>query len=217
VIITKKNSAGREGERKKAEVDGGRRGRPRTLGVHTYIHYIILYICTVAMYTGGERMQLRVASRRALHPPARPIRRLVTSQSKNASGEIHTYTHALAHRFTNTHAHTHTLSETHTHTYTYTHRLTHTDLQTHTRARAHMHIHAHDGSLARGAVIYYATVRRARVPSSPSPSSPSCGRVEKPRAPSRQLLIRARERECNALVDDDDDDDDDCIKLHSAS
>jgi hypothetical protein len=38
-----------------------------------------------------------------------------------------------------------------------------------------------------------------------------------PRAPSRQLLIRARERECNALVDDDDADDaDDCIQLHSA-
>jgi len=57
-----------------------------------------------------------------------------------------------------------------------------------------MHIHAHAGSLARGAVIYYATVRRARVPSSPSPSSPSCGRVEsRVRRPANYWYARARE------------------------
>lgn len=94
------------------------------------------------MYTGGERMQLRVASRRE-HPPARSVRRLVTSLPKNASGEIHT--HTLAYRFTNTHTHTYIRFQTHTHTLT--RRLTdkHTDLQTHTRdrARAHTCIYMH--------------------------------------------------------------------------
>jgi len=115
-------------------------------------------------------------------PPARPVGPQTRDVTAEERVRRNTHTHARANRFTNTHTHTHTHTFTLSNTHTHTHRLTdeHTDLQTHTRARAraHMHIHAHAGSLARGVVIYYATVRRARVPSSPSPSSPSCGRVE---------------------------------------
>lgn len=175
--------------------------------IHTLHNIIYMYGCNV--YWWGTNATTCCITTCPPARPAFPQTRDVTVE-EHVRRNTHTYTHARTqiYKHTRSHTFTHIRFQKHTHTPTYK--------RTHAGARAHMHIHAHDGSLARGAVIYYATVRRARVPSSPSPSSPSCGRVEKPRAPSRQLLIRARERECNALVDDDDDDDD-CIKLHSAS
>lgn len=143
--------------------------------------------------------------------PARPVGPQTRDVTVEERVRRNTHTHVQIYK----HTHTYTLSNSHT----LTHRLTgkHTDLQTHTRARARAHT-----------CIYTCTrwitgarccnILRDRPPCARTVVTVTVVAVvwssREPRAPSRQLLIRARERECNALVDDDDDDD--CIKLHSA-
>jgi hypothetical protein len=136
----KKNSAGREGERKKAEVDGGRRGRPRKLGVHTYIHHIMLYICVYMfgcnVYWWGTNATTCCITTCQPARPAGPQTRDVTAEERvRRNTHIHTHTHTRARSDLNTHTYTHTHTHLQTHTpltYKRTHARAHTCIYMHT-------------------------------------------------------------------------------------